>query len=57
MSFSGTIIYRQYRQGTFVGLFCQEFAMAQDLTQIAHFPTHIPDRDDHQPYLIDRSRR
>ena len=32
------------------GLFCQEFAMAQDLTQI---PTCIPDCDDHQPYLLD----
>ena len=34
------------------GLFCQEFAMAQDLTQIVDFPTRIPDRDDHQPYLL-----
>ena len=30
------------------GLFCQEFAMVQDLTQIVDFPTHI-----HQPYLLD----
>ena len=36
-----------------VGLFCQEIAMAQDLTQIVDFPTNIPDRDDHQPYLLD----
>ena len=35
------------------GLFCQEFAMAQDLTQIVDFPTRIPDRDDQQPYLLD----
>ena len=35
------------------GLFCQEFAMVQDLTRIVDFPTHIPDRDDHQPYLLD----
>ena len=35
------------------GLFCQESAMAQDLTQIVDFPTRIPDRDDHQPYLLD----
>ena len=35
------------------GLFCQEFAMAQYLTQIVDFPTHIPDRDDHQPFLLD----
>ena len=35
------------------GLFCQEFAMAQDLTRIVDFPTRIPDRDDHQPYLLD----
>ena len=34
------------------GLFCQEFAVAQDLL-IVDFPTHIPDRDDHQPYLLD----
>ena len=32
------------------------FAMAQDLTQIADFPTRIPDRDDHQPYLLDTFR-
>ena len=31
------------------GLFCQEVAMAQDLTHILDFPTHSPDRDDHQP--------
>ena len=35
------------------GLFCQEFAMAQDLTQIVDLPTRIPDHDDHQPYLLD----
>ena len=35
------------------GQFCKEFAMAKDLTQIVDFPTHIPDRDDHQPYLLD----
>ena len=35
------------------GLFCQEFVMAQDLTQIVDFPTCNPDRDDHQPYLLD----
>ena len=35
------------------GVFCQEFALAQDLTQIVDFPTRIPDRDDHQPYLLD----
>ena len=33
------------------GLFCQEFAMAQDLTQVVDLPTRIPDRDDHQPYV------
>ena len=28
--------------------------MAQDLTPIVDFPTRIdPDRDDHQPYLLD----
>ena len=27
--------------------------MAQDLTQTVDFPTRIPDRDDHQPYLPD----
>ena len=27
--------------------------MVQDLTQIVDFPTHIPDCDDHQPYLLD----
>ena len=35
------------------GLFSQEFAMAQDFTQIVDFPTHIPDHDYHQPYLLD----
>ena len=35
------------------GLFSQEFAMAQDFTQIVNSPTRIPDRDDHQPYLLD----
>ena len=35
------------------GPFCQEFDMAQDLTQIVDFPTRIPDRDNHQPYLLD----
>jgi hypothetical protein len=35
------------------GVFCQEFALAQDLTQIVDFPTRIPDRVDHQPYLLD----
>ena len=34
-------------------LFCQEFAMAQDLTQIVDLPTRISDCDDHQPYLLD----
>ena len=27
--------------------------MAQDLIQIVDFLTRIPDRDDHQPYLLD----
>ena len=31
------------------GRFCQEFAMAQELTEIADFP----DCDDHQPFLLD----
>ena len=35
------------------GVFCQEFALAQDLTQIVDFPTRIPDCVDHQPYLLD----
>ena len=35
------------------GVFCQEFALAQDLTQIIDFPTRFPDRVDHQPYLLD----
>ena len=35
------------------GLLCQEFAMAQELTQIVDFPTRIPDHDHHQPYLLD----
>ena len=35
------------------GVFCQEFALAQDLTQIVDFPTQIPDCLDHQPYLLD----
>ena len=33
-------------------MFCQEFAKAQDLTQIVDFPTFILDRDNHQPYLL-----
>ena len=33
-------------------LFCQEFAMAQDLTQIVDF-IRIHNHDDHQPYLLD----
>ena len=33
--------------------FGQEFAIAQDLTQIVDFPTSIPARNDHQPYLLD----
>ena len=36
-------------------LFSLEFVMAQDLTQIVDFPTHIPDHADHQPYLLDLS--
>ena len=35
------------------GVFCPEFTMAQDLAQIVDFPIRIPDRDDHQPYLLD----
>ena len=35
------------------GVFCQEFAMVQDLTQIVDSPICIPDRDDHQPYILD----
>ena len=35
---------------------CQEYAMAQDLTQIVDFPTRIPDRDDPQTYLLDLFR-
>ena len=35
------------------GLSCHDFAMSQDLTQIVDFPTRIPDREDHQPYLLD----
>ena len=34
------------------GLFCHKFAMAQALTQIVDFPTHIPDHDYHHPYLL-----
>ena len=33
-------------------LLCQEFAMAQKLTQIVDLPTRISDCDDHQPYLL-----
>ena len=35
------------------GVSCFEFALAHDITQIVDFPTRIPDRDDHQPYLLD----
>ena len=35
------------------GLFCQGFAMTQDLTHIVDLPTHVPDRDDHRPFLLD----
>ena len=35
------------------GLFFQEFAIAQDITQVVDFPARIPDCDDHQPYLVD----
>ena len=35
------------------GISCHDFALSQDLTQIVDFPTRIPDRDDHQPYLLD----
>ena len=35
------------------GLFCQELAMAQDLTQNVDFPTRIPDCADHYPKLLD----
>ena len=34
------------------GMFCREFAMSQDFTQIVDFLTRIPDPDDHQPYLL-----
>ena len=34
-------------------LFCQEFAMARELSQIVDVPTRIPARDDHQTYLLD----
>ena len=36
-----------------VCLSLSEVAMAQDFTQIVDFSTCIPDRDDHQPYLLD----
>ena len=35
------------------GLFCHEFALAQDLIQIVDFPTYIPGRGDHEPHLRD----
>ena len=35
------------------GVSCHDFALAHDLTQIVGFPTHIPDREDHHPYLLD----
>ena len=30
-----------------------QVCFVQDLTQIVDFPTRVPDRDDHQPYLLD----
>ena len=40
-----------YSHITVADLFWQEFAMAQDITQIVDFPTHILDHDYHLPYL------
>ena len=34
------------------GPFCQKLPMVHDLT-LVDFPTHIPDHDDHQPFLLD----
>ena len=33
--------------------FVKVFAVSQDLTQKISFPMHIPDRADHDPYLLD----
>ena len=53
-SFGSSTFYPLHSHTTDVaGLFCLEFAMAQYLTQIVDFPTHISNRDDHQPYLLD----
>ena len=35
------------------GIFCHDFAVSQDLTQIIDFPTRIPARVDHDPHLLD----
>ena len=35
------------------GIYSTEDALAHDLTQMIDFPTRIPDRDDHQPYMLD----
>ena len=35
------------------GEFCYNFSISNDLTQMANFPTQIPDCDSHRPALLD----
>ena len=35
------------------GELCYNFSISNDLTQIVHFPTQIPDCDCHSPALLD----
>ena len=35
------------------GELCYNFSISNDLTQMANFPTHIPDCDSHSPALLD----
>ena len=35
------------------GELCYNFSISNDLTQMVHFPTQIPDCDSHSPALLD----
>ena len=35
------------------GELCYNFSISNDLTEMANFPTHIPDCDSHSPALLD----